>query len=117
MTNGPFPGHGRDGEEPEGSGPLPAGGNGPRDISQGPREEKVPGRDGSRGGHSNPPEDGFGEEWPLEEGSEQGLFWCVPAGAPDLAGFAGDAGEPVIAPGPLLAGLTAAVAGGDGAGL
>jgi hypothetical protein len=45
------------------------------------------------------------------------LFLSVPAGNADLAGFAGDGEAPAIAPGPLLAGLTAAVAGGDGAGL
>jgi hypothetical protein len=45
------------------------------------------------------------------------LFLSVPAGNADLAGFTGDGEAPAIAPGPLLAGLTAAVAGGDGAGL
>ncbi|MGD0603113.1 MAG: DUF222 domain-containing protein [Streptosporangiaceae bacterium] len=107
MTDGSFHGCGQDGEEPEGSSPFPAGGNGPHDAGPGSGDD----RDG-------PGEDGFGEWLPPEGGAgEQGLFWCVPAGAPDLAGFAGEAGVPAIAPGPLLAGLASVVAGGDGDGL
>ena len=68
--------------------------------------------DGRRG---DPPEDDW--ELPPAGGPGQGLFWCVPAGHADLAGFTGDGGAPAIAPDPLLAGLTAAVAGSDGAGL
>src|SRR6202790_4881117 len=111
MTEGPFRGRGDDGEEPEGSCPLPAGGNGSHDVGQGS------GNDRDAGGPGGPPEDGCGEEMPPDEGAEQGLFWCVPAGNADLSGFTGDGEAAAIAPGPLLAGLTAAVAGSDGAGL
>lgn len=106
MSGGPVRGCGANGEEPEGSCPLPAGGNGPHDAGQGRGGDD---RDG------DPPEDDFGEEMPPDEGPGQGLFLSVPAGNADLAGFAGDGGVPAIAPGPLLAGLTAAVAGHDGA--
>jgi len=107
MTEGPFRGYGDNGEKPGGSSPLPADANGRHDIGPGSGDDR-----------GDPPEDGFfEEELPSEGPGEQGLFWCVPAGAPDLAGFAGEAGVPAIAPGPLLAGLTSAVAGGDGAGL
>jgi hypothetical protein len=94
MSEGPFRGCGDDGEEPKGPS-LPLG--------------------SESGPHGGPPEDDWGEELPPAQG--QGLFWCVPAGNADLAGFTGDGEAPAIAPGPLLAGLTAAVAGGDGAGL
>ncbi len=107
MTDGSSRGCGQDGEEPEGFSPFPAGGHESHDAGPGSGD----GRDG-------PGEEGCGEWWAPEDGAgEQGLFWCVPAGAPDLAGFAGEAGVPAIAPGPLLAGLTSAVAGGDGGGL
>ena len=127
MTEGPFPGRGPDGEEPEGSLPQPDGGNGPRDGSRGPGEQD--GGAGSGDGHDrsgvrddgsgDPPEDvdDFGEELPLSGDPEQGLFLCVPAGNADLSGFAEDGGAPAMPPGPVLAGITSAVAGGDGAGL
>src|ERR1700735_5024687 len=107
MTEGPFRGRGDDGEEPGSSCPPPAGGNGPHDPGQG--------RGNDRGG--DPPQADGWQELPPEEGQGQGLFWSVPAGSADLAGFTGQGDAPAIAPGPLLAGLTAAVAGGDGAGL
>jgi hypothetical protein len=100
MSEGPFRGRGAPGGEPEGPWLPPGNGNGP---------------DGA--GRGDLPEDYWGEQLPPDGGPEQGLSWCVPAEAPDLAGFTGDGGAPAITPGPLLAGLTAAVAGGDGAGL
>ena len=66
MTEGPFRGRGDDGEEPEGSCPLPAGGNGSHDVGQGA------GNDRDAGGPGGPPEDGCGEEMPPDEGAEQG---------------------------------------------
>jgi len=88
MTDQPLPPGGHDAEEPEGPAPMPSRGDGP------PAGE---------------------EEMPPEEAG-QGLFVCVPAGPTGLAGFgAGDAGA--VETGPVLAGVAAAVAGGDGAGL
>src|SRR6202021_179181 len=51
------------------------------------------------------------------EGRGQGLFVCLPAEAMELSRFGGDDEHPPMAPGPLLAMVAAAVAGGDGAGL
>jgi hypothetical protein len=51
------------------------------------------------------------------EGSAQGLFLCLPAGPADLSGFTSGTQTVPVAPGPLLAGLAEAVAGGDGAAL
>ncbi len=107
MSEGSFRSRGGNSEEPEGAS-LPPGG-GPGGAS--------PGCGDNGAGRGDPPQDDWGEELPPADDQGQGLFWCVPAGAPDLAGFAGDGGVPAIAPGPLLAGLTATVAGGDGAGL
>jgi hypothetical protein len=45
------------------------------------------------------------------------LFVCLPAENMELARFGGDDQTPPMAPGPLLAMVAAAVAGGDGAGL
>jgi hypothetical protein len=45
------------------------------------------------------------------------LFVCLPAENMELARFGGDDQGPPMAPGPLLAMVAAAVAGGDGAGL
>jgi hypothetical protein len=89
MPPDPFPGRRQDGEEPEGSGPLHAGGNG----------------SGAGDGEAPP------------EGSEQGLFVCLPAEELSLAGFAQDGRTDTMAPGPLLAAVLYAVTGEDGAGL
>ncbi len=102
MIDGLTPGHGPDGEEPENPGSRP----GEQDGGFGRRDDV--------GGE---PLDSDAGEMPPGESQEQGLFWCVPAGNADLAGFTGDGEAPAIAPGPVLAGLTAAIAGGDGAGL
>jgi hypothetical protein len=51
------------------------------------------------------------------EGPAQGLFLCLPAGPADLSGFTSGTQTVPVAPGPLLAGLAEAVAGGDGAAL
>src|ERR1035438_10143008 len=93
MTEGAFPHRGQDGEEPEGSGPLPADGNGPESGAPGPGAEVSP------------------------EGAGQGLFVCLPAEQMELRGFAGDGQAPPMTPGPLLAGLAHAVVEGDGTGL
>ena len=46
-----------------------------------------------------------------------GLFLCVPAGAVELSGFAGEDGAPPMTPGPVLATVAGAIAGSDGTGL
>jgi len=116
MPEEPFPPPGPGAEEPQGSAPLPAGGNGPQDHSPG---------DASGTGSSDPawpasttPDDGW-EEPPADEpeGPQQGLFVCMPAENMELSRFGGDDQRPPMAPGPLLAMVAAAVAGGDGAGL
>src|SRR5580692_12118766 len=61
------------------------------------------------------PEDGWDEPPPEEPG--QGLFVCLPAESTELSRFGGDDEHPPMAPGPLLAMVAAAVAGGDGGGL
>jgi hypothetical protein len=53
---------------------------------------------------------------PPEE-PERGLFICVPAGAVELCGFAGEGGAPPMTPGPVLATVAGAIAGSDGTGL
>jgi hypothetical protein len=95
MSQEPFPDRGPDGEEPDGSGPLPAGGNGRDELPLDPRQA---------------PEDGF----PVQE---QGLFVCLPAEELTLAGFAQDGRADTMAPGPLLSTLLEAVAGAGGPGL
>ena len=90
MTPESFPGHGPDGEEPDGSRPRPAG-NEPE------RAARVPGDAGP--------------------GPEQGLFVCLPAEELSLAGFAQDGRADTMAPGALLAALLEAVAGEEGSGL
>ena len=84
------------------------------------RDEPPP--DGPGDGRDEPPADGPGEGWdepPSDEpgGSRQGLFVCLPAENMELSRFGGDDQGPPMAPGPLLAMVAAAVAGGDGAGL
>ncbi len=91
MTPEPFPDHGQDGEEPEGSGPLPAEGDGP-------------------GAHADR------DEMPPED-LGQGLYVCMPAEELTLAGFAQDGTADTMAPGPLLATVVHAITGEDGAGL
>jgi len=79
------------------------------------REEPFSGG-GSDGGGSDgaPPDDG--DEAPPER-PQQGLFVCLPAENMELSRFGGGGQRPPMAPGPLLAMVAAAVAGGDGAGL
>ena len=96
MPEEPFPPAGPGAEEPQGPAPLPGHGNGPQDHA--------PGSD-----------DGWDESPP--DGPEQGLFVCLPAQAMELSRFGGDDRTPPMAPGPLLAGVAYAVAGGDGTGL
>ncbi|MBV9203831.1 MAG: DUF222 domain-containing protein [Actinobacteria bacterium] len=91
MREDPFPGPGRDGDEPDGSQPLPADGTG---------------LGGSAIGDGAPDEEGGA-------GPEQGLFVCLPAEELTLAGFCQDG----RAPGPLLAAVVHAAVGADGAGL
>ncbi|MGD0609337.1 MAG: DUF222 domain-containing protein, partial [Streptosporangiaceae bacterium] len=97
MPEEPFPPAGPSAQEPPGPAPLPGPGNGPQDH--------VPGG----------PEDGW--DGPAPGGPEQGLFVCLPAQAMELSRFGGDDRTPPMAPGPLLAGVADAVAGGDGTGL
>jgi hypothetical protein len=73
--------------------------------------------------HGSFPASGPGGEQPLpaggvgSEGSEQGLFVCLPAEELTLAGFAQDGRADTMAPGALLATLLDAVAGDGGSGL
>ena len=87
MPPEPFPDHGRDGEEPEGSGPLPA-----------------------EGGGSGAPADADGDEMSPED-LGQGLYVCMPAEELTLAGFAQDGTADTMAPGPLLATVMHAITG------
>ena len=91
MHQEPFSDSGPDGEEPEGPAPLPGAGNGSQDHPD-------------------------WDEAPPEE-QTQGLYICLPAGQADLAGFTDGTATDPIAPGPLLAEVVTAIAGGDGAGL
>jgi Domain of unknown function (DUF222) len=135
MREEPFSGSGPGGEEPEGPAPLPDTGNGPQDNPEPASEPAGSASDASASDASAsdasasdasasdasasdgpPPDDGW-DEAPPEEPGEQGLFVCLPPQQMDLSGFGGDGGTPPMAPGPLLAGVTYAVAGGDGAGL
>jgi hypothetical protein len=119
MPEEPFSSSGPSGEEPQGPAPLPGAGNGPQDNNPEPASEPaVSASDGggSDGGASDgPPDDDWDEAPP--EGPQQGLFVCLPAENMELARFGGDDQTPPMAPGPLLAMVAAAVAGGDGAGL
>ena len=115
MREEPFSGSGPGGEEPEGPAPLPGAGNGPQDHPE-PASELTGSASADSASAEPPPDDGW-DEAPPEEPGQQGLFMCLPAQQTDLSGFAGDGGTPPMAPGPLLAGVTYAVAGGDGAGL
>ncbi len=89
MVKDPFPDYGPDGEEPEGSGPLPGEGDG-----LGPGGDEIP-----------------------PDGTAQGLYVCLPAEELTLAGFAQDGTADTMAPGPLLAMVVHAITGEDGAGL
>jgi hypothetical protein len=121
MPEEPFPPTGPGAQEPQGPAPLPPGRNGPRDDSPG----DAPGTGGNEPAGpppAGPPPDGPGDGWdepPPEEPEEpeQGLFVCLPAENMELSRFGGDDEHPPMAPGPLLAMVAAAVAGGDGAGL
>jgi hypothetical protein len=97
MTPDSFPDPRPDGEEPDGSRPLP-GGNEPEDAGRLPLDAR------------QDPEDGG-------QGSEQGLFVCLPGEELTLAGFAQDGRSDTMAPGALLATLLEAVAGQGGSGL
>ena len=109
MPDEPFPPAGPGAEEPPGPAPLPGNGNGPAGgMSGGPED----GWDESPSGGL---EGGWDESPP--SGPEQGLFVCLPAGAMELSRFGGDDQGPPMAPGPLLAGVAYAVAGGDGTAL
>ncbi len=99
MPEEPFPPTGPGAEEPMGPAPLPGNGS----------------ENGSAGGVPSGP-DGSWDEPPLGA-PEQGLFVCLPAESMELSRFGGDGQGPPMAPGPLLAGVAHAVAGGDGAGL
>jgi hypothetical protein len=112
MPEEPFPPPGPGAQEPQGPAPLPSGGNGPQDHSP------VDGSGTGGGGPAWPPAVPDDEPPPDEpEEPEQGLFVCLPAENMELARFGGDDEHPPMAPGPLLAMVAAAVAGGDGAGL
>ena len=114
MPQEPFSGSGPGGEEPEGPAPLPSAGNGPQDNPEPASGPTGRGYDGS--GYDGPSPDDGSDETPPQE-PVQGLYICLPAGQADLPGFIdGSAAQP-IAPGPLLAEVVTAVAGGDGAGL
>ena len=128
MPEEPFPPPGPGDQEPQGPGPLPADGNGPQDHrpadpsgtgSSGPASLPP---DGPGDGRDEPPPDGPDDGWDEPpagepEGPQEGLFVCLPAENMELARFGGDDQGPPMAPGPLLAMVAAAVAGGDGAGL
>jgi hypothetical protein len=109
MPEGPFPDRGPDGQEPDGSQPQPADGNGPGNRGSAPS------------GHQDSdatPSAAFPDEYDATpEDPMQGLYICLPAEHGDLSGFTdGTAAQP-IAPGPLLAEVVTAVTGGDSAGL
>jgi Domain of unknown function (DUF222) len=124
MSDEPLPADGASSEEPCGSA-LPGGQNGSdsaqetgndgdaatRNEPHDRRPEHCENSDG-RG----PAEDADEEGIPPEE-PEQGLFMCVPAGAVELSGFAGEGCAPPMTPGPVLATVAGAIAGSDGTGL
>src|SRR5580693_7852672 len=127
MPDEPFPPPGPGDQEPQGPGPLPAGRNGPQHhrpadpSGTGGSGPASPPPDGPGDGRDGPPPDGADgwDEPPAgePEGLQEGLFVCLPAENMELARFGGDDQSPPMAPGPLLAMVAAAVAGGDGAGL
>jgi len=109
MPEGPFPDRGQDGEEPNGSQPRPADRNGPDNRNPAPSGDQ----DSYATPSAAPP-----DEHDVPPGEPmQGLFLCLPAEQADLSGFADGSSPHPIAPGPLLAEVVTAVAGGDGAGL
>ena len=115
MPEEPFPPPGPGAEEPRGPA-LPAGRNGPQDRT--PAAAPGTGTSGPAGPPPAGPDDGW-DEPPADQPEEpqQGLFVCLPAENMELGRFGGDDERPPMAPGPLLAMVAAAVAGGDGAGL
>ena len=110
-----FPGSGQDGQEPHGSGPLPAGGGGCGDGGPWPEDD----RDGDAAIESlvAAVDAGRYQEPPEGPGAVQGLFVCLPAEQLTLPGFAQDGPADTMTPGPLLAAVVHAVTGEDGAGL
>jgi hypothetical protein len=120
MVQEPFPGQGQDGEEPEGSSPLPAEGNGSNTRGAEGRDQRL----GNNHADAAPAGPSFAagsdeddeDEVPPEE-AEQGLFVTLPAEELTLAGFAEDGRADTMAPGPLLAAVVHAVTGEDGTGL
>jgi hypothetical protein len=109
MSEGPFPDRGPDDQEPDGSQPQPADRNGPdnRDSAlSGDQDSDAVSSAASPDEYDAPPEE------PM-----QGLYICLPAEQADLSAFTDGTATPPIAPGPLLAEVVTAVAGGDGAGL
>ncbi|MGD0602541.1 MAG: DUF222 domain-containing protein, partial [Streptosporangiaceae bacterium] len=124
MPEETFPPAGPGAQEPQRPAPRPGRGNGPQDHA--PRSgagRNGPGGNGHGVGTPGGPADGTpggpadGWDEPPPGGPEQGLFVCLPAQAMELSRFGGDDQGPPMAPGPLLAGVAYAVAGGDGAGL
>src|SRR5712671_7673340 len=78
MAQDPFPGRGSDGDEPDRSGPLPAGGTGPgaagpEDDWDGDAHIEALLAAAEAGEDEAPPEEG-------PEGPAQGLYVCLPAG-------------------------------------
>jgi len=109
MSEGPFPDRGPDGQEPDDSQPQPADRNGPEN-----QDSALSGDQDSAATSSaaSPDEDDAPPEEPM-----QGLYLCLPAEQADLSGFADGTSTHPIAPGPMLAEVVTAIAGGDGAGL
>src|SRR5260370_1705606 len=120
MAKAPFPARGLDGEEPDGSRPLPREGNGPgaSGLGNGGQEDNWDGdahieallAAAEAGEDEAPPEEG-------PQGPAQGLYVCLPAEDLTLAGFARGGQADTMGPGPLLAAVVPAVTGPDGQGL
>ena len=121
MPDEPLPADGASSEEPYGSA-LPGGQNGSDSAQETGNDGDAAARHDRRPEHREnsdgrgPAEDADEEGMPPEE-PEQGLFMCVPAGAVELSGFAGEGGAPPMTPGPVLASVAGAIAGSDGTGL
>lgn len=123
MSEDPPPPAGPGAGKPPGPAPLPAGGTGPQDRAPEPAAGPPAGPGGEPDGSGLPrpppaaPDDGWDEPPPDDPEQQQGLFVSMPAQNMELARFGGDDDNAPMAPGPLLAMVTAAVAGGDGGGL
>jgi hypothetical protein len=121
MPDEPLPADGASSEEPYGSA-LPGGQNVSDSAQETGNDGDAAARHDRRPEHREnsdgrgPAEDADEEGMPPEE-PEQGLFMCVPAGAVELSGFAGEGGAPPMTPGPVLASVAGAIAGSDGTGL